>query len=188
MKIKDITLDQTNPIVIAVEPLKSDAVDRAEKEARKLVEKIKKDLADNNNDLEIVAPYPKTVGPGALWGEAFHIALAKRKLYGSLVSHRKGSRSFHEPDYVDIHGPYVDKFIENAKEDAAFQYKQFIHKLIKKVGEVKTASLSGNHVWGYSILSVTLSDGSEQKWKTQQIVNVSKLGKLFNQWPTRKMK
>jgi hypothetical protein len=29
--------------------------------------------------------------------------------------------------------------------------------------------------------------GTVERWKTQQIVNVSRLGKLFNQWPTRQL-
>lgn len=188
MKIKDITQDMNNPIVKAVEPLKSDAVNRAEQEANKIVEKITKDLAENNNDMKIVAPYPKSFGPEFRSREDYMLKLAKRKLYGSIVKYRNSSHRQNEPEIVDVYPPYVDKFVEHAKQDAAFQYNEFIHKLVKKIGDVTNATLTGNHVWGHSILTVTLVDGTQQKWKTQQIVNVSKLGKLFNQWPTRKQK
>jgi hypothetical protein len=188
MKVKDITLDMNNPIVKAVEPLKADAIKRAEEEANKIIQRVTDLLHQAGNDIQIAAPYPKSVGPNALWGEHYHMALSKYKLFKSLTKSRKGSRSPNEPDFADIDQNLVQRFIKQSKEDAAFQYKQFIHKLVRKIGKVKDAVLEGNHVWGYSILTVTLPDDTKQKWKTQQIVNVSKLGKLFNQWPTRKVK
>lgn len=42
--------------------------------------------------------------------------------------------------------------------------------------------------WSSGTTVVRLSDGSEQEWHTQVIVNQSCLGKLFNQWPTRRVK
>lgn len=59
-------------------------------------------------------------------------------------------------------------------------------KLIGKIGPVTSATIKGNHVWGHSVLTITNPDAVVEHWKTRQIVNVSKLGKLFNQWPTRK--
>jgi hypothetical protein len=82
----------------------------------------------------------------------------------------------------------VRRFIKQRMEWAAADYDAFVIKLVKKIGEVKKAELHGNHVWGYSTLIVTIPDGEVQAWKTQQIVNHSKLGKPFNQWPTRRMK
>lgn len=82
----------------------------------------------------------------------------------------------------------VEKFIQAAKADAAAQYEAFVAKLQQKIGEVKNATLKGNHVWSYSILTVEKPDGTVEHWKTQMIINVSKLGKMFNQFPTRKVK
>ena len=42
--------------------------------------------------------------------------------------------------------------------------------------------------WSSGTTVVRLSDGSEQEWYTQVIVNQSCLGKLFNQWPTRRVR
>lgn len=42
--------------------------------------------------------------------------------------------------------------------------------------------------WSSGTTVVRLSDGSEQEWHTQVIVNQSCLGKLFNQWPTRRVR
>lgn len=40
--------------------------------------------------------------------------------------------------------------------------------------------------WSSGTTVVRLSDGSEQEWHTKVILNQSCLGKLFNQWPTRR--
>ena len=42
--------------------------------------------------------------------------------------------------------------------------------------------------WSSGTTVVRLSDGSEQEWYTQVIANQSCLGKLFNQWPTRRVR
>ena len=39
-----------------------------------------------------------------------------------------------------------------------------------------------------SVVKVTTVDGSSFKLSTKTIINFSKLGKLFNQFPTRKVK
>ena len=82
----------------------------------------------------------------------------------------------------------IDRFVAARKEQAAAEYDAFIAKLVKKIGPVVTAELDGNHVWSHSILTVVLKSGEQQRWKTQQITNISKYGKHFNQWPSRKMK
>jgi hypothetical protein len=178
--------DTSNPIVQAVAPLKNDAIARAEEEANKMVAHIAKKLEEAGWDLDVAAPYPKSAW--SVSREQYILQVSKHKLYGSVVKHRASSRRFSDPDFVDMHQPYIDRFIEQAKKDAAFQYDAFVAKLVKKIGETTEATLTGNHVWGHSILHVILVDGTKQNWKTQQIVNVSKLGKLFNQWPTRKQK
>ena len=83
------------------------------------------------------------------------------------------------------------KFIKDAKDDASVAFDKYVAKMIKKIGDVKSAEMTSvynRNVWGFSVLSVINQDDEVSSWKTQQIVNVSKLGKLFNQWPTRKMK
>jgi hypothetical protein len=174
-----------NPIEVAVAPLKNDAIERAEKEAKDIVEKVRSSLEAVGNDLELAAPYPKSWGADR---NTYIMQLSKYKLFCSLVKHRARSRSRNEPDFVDIDTTLVEKFVERTKQDAAFQYDAFVAKLQRKIGEVKDATLTGNHVWGHSILTVTLPDDSKQRWKTHMIVNRSKLGTLFNQWPSRKVK
>ena len=71
-------------------------------------------------------------------------------------------------------------------------YQAFTFKLADKIAEaaggkeVKSVThVSGGDVWGWSTLRAGLADGSEIRLETKQIINVSCLGKLFNQWPTR---
>ena len=113
---------------------------------------------------------------------------ATYKLFRSLTTWRKSSISMHEPEMADMDAAKAEEFVKEAKEDAAYQYEQYVAKLNKKIGPTKSATLEGNHVWGYSFLRVVTASGEKQTWKTQTIINQSKLGKVFNQFPTRKIK
>ncbi len=181
-----LTIQKDDPVVIAVEPLKTDAVERAEKEAKKVVENVKKTLAENENDLNKVAPYPSGFGISRL---EYSTKLAKYNLYNSLTRWKEGHTvTPHSPNYVYVDSAKVQKFIKKSKEDAALQYDAFVLKLTEKIGPTRSAILTGNHVWSWSLLEVVTKSGEKQIWKTQQITNVSKLGRLFYQWPTRKVK
>jgi len=173
-----------NAIENAVLPLKSEAVQRAEQEAQRMIDRIIAELEAAGWNLDVVAPQPNT-----RMGRNEYVQMrAHRDLFTSVTTYTQTSRRPSEPD-IRARSPEAEqRFIDEAKKDAAFQYDLFVAKLVKKVGETTDATLVGSHVWGHSILTVTLLDGSVQKWKTQMIVNVSKLGKLFNQFPTRIVK
>jgi len=85
------------------------------------------------------------------------------------------------PHYVIITDKKIEKFINDSRKDASEQYDASVAKLVKKIGPVTDATLDGDHVWNYSILTVAKENGQIERWKTQMIINVSKLGKLFNQ-------
>lgn len=174
-----------NKIAEVVLPLKEDAIKKAEEHAKTLIENCRKNLAENDNDLGLVAPYPKA---GRLSTAEYWFRMGKYTLYNKLVKHRKSTRMMNEPDYVDIYPEYCERFITQSREDAAIQYDAFVAKLVEKIGEVKDVKLIGNHVWSFSILTVEKEGGIIEHWKTQMIINVSKHGKIFNQWPTRKVK
>lgn len=174
----------TSLIAQAVEPLREAAIARAEKEARNFLLSISKKLEENNYDRNAFAPYPKGTD---------YSGFSTKKAWYELVrrvtnSNWPGSRSPKDPDIAKMDFDVSYKFVEQQKKDASFEYDAFIAKLESKIGEVVSAELEGDHVWGYSFLTVEKADGSKEKWKTQMIVNVSKHGKLFNQFPTRKVK
>lgn len=175
----------SNPIEEAVRPLKTDAMDRAEQYAKTIIETVKKNLEANGHDLQIVAPYPKDARMGR---SEYMQVLATYSLYRDLTVSRAATRGMNDPNYADMSAEGCTEFVNAARENAAFQYEAFIAKLTKKAGPATTATLDGNHVWGHSILTVTKADGGTQRWKTQTIINQSKLGKVFNQFPTRLVK
>lgn len=176
-----------NPIHTAVAPLKADAIVRAEQEAQKIVAHVAAQLAAHDFNLNATAPYPKTYGST----RDYAVAKATHNLYVSLttVDEERNPRYGAAPAayYVKMRNARIARFIAQAQEDAAAQYDAFVAKLTHKIGDCDSATLEGNHVWGHSLLTVTKANVTE-KWKTRQIVNTSKLGRLFNQWPTRKVK
>jgi hypothetical protein len=98
-----------------------------------------------------------------------------------------GYRKHGDPELVRISEERYARMREQVRQDAGASFDAYVAKLTAKVGEgVISASVVG-HLWDYSILTVEKTSGIEQ-WRTQQILNVSCLGKVFNQWPTRKMK
>lgn len=163
-----ILLTMETAIARAVEPLRTAAIERARKEAADLIERT---FAKHAEDPKF-HDYP--VG---IWNKRVHSEQKGRYMLLQALT-KNGARD----------AAKCSQFVIDACEAASMQYTAFIAKLENKIGAHTTATLEGSHVWGYSILTVTLADGSIQCWKTQQIVNTSVLGTLFNQWPSRKVK
>jgi hypothetical protein len=177
-------INEKHPVALAVEPTRQKAVDAAAAEAKKIVAKVREELKASGFDLLVCAPYPNS-GMGRA---TYMTAQAKYQLFSSLTKWRKGTYSPREPHLADVTPELVAKFIAKAKERAAIDFDAFIVKLVQKIGACKKAELTGDFVWSYSFLAVDKVGGVREVWKTQQIINVSKLGRLFNQWPTRLMK
>lgn len=173
-----------NEIEQAVSHLKQEAMKRAERFARDTVMQVHQLLTASNNDLHVAAPYPSGLNMDRA---QYRTAVAKYQMFQQLTTWRKGSVGLHDPCYADVDPEKVEKYVQAAREDAATQYDAYVAKLIKKIGPVKLARLEGNHVWSYSFLHVETKRGMEV-WKTQMILNHSKYGKVFNQFPTRKVK
>lgn len=172
----------TNPIEAAVSPLKEDAIKRAAQEAMRIVDHLTRRLAECEGNADVLAPRPD-------WRDgAYKEKMGRRQLLESISKSTKLARPYSEPDIRVIDADRVAKFVQDAMDNAAAQYEAFVAKLCKKIWHCESAELDGNHVWGYSILTVTYNSGTVERFKTQMIVNVSKHGKLFNQWPTRKVK
>lgn len=175
-------MNTNNPIELAVMPLKADAIMWAGKAARNTVEKVTAELIAADYDANKVAPYPRVGG-----GIPYEMGVAHYQLVRMLTKWRESTNRPGQPCYVDISETKVASFIKDTEESAAASYDAFVEKLVHKIGTVDTATLEGNHVWGYSYLTVTKGEVSEI-WHTRQISNFSKFGKLFAQWPTRKVK
>jgi hypothetical protein len=175
------------PVGAALHPQKIEAVKAAAMDAAVTVGAIQLKLEQAGWDLNVLVPEPKSV-----WDRDYKAIRAKRNLIESLTERADGSYSYArrgQPDIRKMDPKGIARFIERAEQDAALQYDAFICKMVKKIGEgAVTARIEGEHIWGYSFLTVTLKDGSSERWKTQQIINTSIHGLRFPQWPSRKVK
>jgi len=186
VEAREALKDPNNLIAVAVMPQKKKAQDRAEQFAKERVAFVKSELEKNGWDINAAAPRPRSMGMGRV---QYMAAAAKRYMFASVVKSRVSYLSMNAPDFVDMNKERIAKFIADARKSAAEEYDMFVMKLNGKIGAVKSAKLEGDHVWGFSFLTVQPKDKGrkEEIWKTQMILNVSKLGKAFNQFPTRKV-
>jgi len=168
-----------SPIALAIAPLRDEAVAAAKVWAEKTAEAAREKLTAAGFDLEVAAPYPKA----GIGRERFKQALALRAHLSRFMQS--------DDDRFTRFSWSVDgaaRFVQRQMEETAASFDSFVLKLDGKVGAHTAAELVIGATWCYSILRVTMADGTVQRWKTQSIVNCSVLGKLFNQWPTRLMK
>lgn len=170
-------------IALAVEPLRAEAVERAVNFAKETIAKMTANLEAAEWDLNVVAPYPNS-GVGR---PTYMSMNAKRNMYRILfeMNPTNGNRPS-DPIFMLRDEESEARFVKMAAESASLEFDAYVAKLVAKVGEHSTARVTGS-LWNYSILTVETPEG-EQRWKTQQILNVSKLNKVFNQYPTRKIK
>lgn len=169
------------PVGAAIYPLKAAAVARATQDAQKVVDRVAAELAEAGG---VLAPYPTR---RAVSERDYERAMSKYRLWSVLTV---GDKTSYRPSDVQtgtMSENGAEWFIAQAQAQAAEQYDAFVCKLVNKIGDGATvATLDGSHVWGHSILTVTKPGGVE-RWKTQQIVNYSKFGLPYNQWPSRKV-
>lgn len=190
--VNKFVYDRQHPVAIAVEPQKVDAIKQAEDWAIAYIAVAKAKLIECEWNINAAAPYP-------VKGDGMFTEMAKREkraFYRSITKARKVDvyqpYSETEPRYVDWDAPASNVFIHQQCQKAADRYDMFVYKLVNKIGPCNTATLEGNHVWGFSILTVTKHVGTIaaviERWKTQQIENRSKYDLQFAQWPSRLMK
>lgn len=180
----------TNPIAKAIEPQKAECVNRAEQAYINHVENVIKPLlAEHGYDINKAAPRPNGMRDSRA---AYVFKVNKRAeiqaITESANKNEFGYRPHGAPELVRISEPRYARMREQVRKDAGESFDAYVAKLTAKVGEGVVEALVMGHLWEHSILTVTMIDTSIQHWKTQQIINVSCLGKVFNQWPTRRMK
>jgi len=179
-------LASAEPVGLALHPLKESAVTHADKVAREYVNRLLAKLAEHGMDINAVAPYPDSYRDGR---DEYMRKQAVRHAYNSVTRTAPGQGNTYRAkvEIVEACAEYIERFVHNARRGAAFEYDAFICKMVMKIGAGCTeANISGDHVWSYSILRVQV-DGEWQSWKTQQIVNYSKFGVPYAQWPSRQL-
>lgn len=150
------------------EEYKREAADRAAKQYDYYAEKLK--AAGYN--LDVAAP-----APGSRIGrEAYMMMKAKRD---ALVRASGGTGKPSEA--------FKARHIQSAVLAAEESFDAWVAKMVQKIGkDVQAAAMTGNP-WTGSILRVETTGGEKQTWRTQMIINFSKYGKIFNQFPSRQM-
>ena len=179
---KAAALAANTVIADATHPMKIAAMEKSRKEAEEYLEKIKARLEKNDFDPYKVVPRPPVQTPQTYdGGYAEKEANKNRYPYEQMVA-RNGSR-------YEWAENKAQRYIDNCVKGTSDHYDSYVSKMNNKIKNPVSAKFSWvSDVWGSSMLEVTLLDGTTEYWKTQIIVNVSKLGKLFNQWPTRRIK
>lgn len=168
------------PIANAVAPLKQQAADRAELAVTEQIERTLAALAAVGNDMDVFAPLPR----GTMDRASYKQAAALRSFVSSITVGTKACRMPRDPNLRTTNPEGIARVVAQARGEAEAGFDAYVAKLEQKVGEHSAAALHGSSVWGHSVLDVQTPAGA-QRWVTKQILNVSVLGKLFNQWPTR---
>jgi hypothetical protein len=157
----------------------------AEKRAKDFVNDRLEVLKKHGMDLDKVAPPPNSRTMGA---SEYKTAQAKRDLYRSITKSTNSALGRGEPDIREPNKAMIDRYIEMNKQGAEDAYRNFMEKMIQKIGKpVVDAKMTGN-IWTNAVLTVTTDDNEEQVWHTQMILNFSKYQKMFNQFPSRRKK
>lgn len=174
---------QLSPVAQAINPSREAAVDRAVIRAKQFVETIRAELIAADMDLDRVAPFPNN----KMSREDYIAAKTRYEVVNRFVTQPATRRRSDPRIAIGFNDDGIDHFIGMVATDASADFDAYVAKLEAKVGDCVAATVDGN-LWNESILTVTTADGAVERWKTQMIINVSSLGKLFNQFPTRKLK
>jgi hypothetical protein len=142
-------------------------------------------LKDAGWDLNKVAPPPNSSNMDR---ERYMTAQNKRSLYTSITKAKDSSSRRGEPDIREPNQVMIDHYINQAVKGAEESYRDFMQKMINKIGKPVTDAVMTGSIWTNASLKVTTSDGENQTWNTKMILNFSKYQKMFNQFPSRKLK
>lgn len=175
-----------SPIATAIAPLRDAAIADANAQYDLMVAKAVAKLEAAGWDLDVAAPRPN----GNMDRGDYMRMRAVCGFFSSITRPLTCGRRIDEPDMVALDEARIEKVRGQVKAEAGASFEAYAAKLEKKVGAVVAAELMGDSagLWSYSVLTVTLADGTVQRWKTQRILNCSGLGTLFHQWPTRLIK
>lgn len=179
----------------AIESLRSKAVKTAERNAHEFLDGLSAKLRAVGWDLDKLVPLvAHPVSQGLKYSHpdygkvkrAHEESTAQRNVYLNIFYREKVNTS---AVILRSDPAFTDRFVRNAIRDANYEFDVFLFKMVKKIGNAVKAEVTEQYgLMHFSLLKVTLENGTEQTWKTQQIVNYSVLGKAFNQWPTRMTK
>lgn len=186
-----------NLVEQAIEQIRLETVNYVVNSAKNYVDRVIELLRNADWDLDVAYPYPKSYGPNAVYDrKVYKTMLDKRNFAHSLtVTDKVRTPAYRRTDdhlFVEFNQELVNHYLEGVRKMADQQFVDFTYKLTQKISLDNVSSIVLDDLfkwpWEQSILHVIRNDGTKEKWKTQIIVKTSCLGKVFNQWPTRKVK
>jgi hypothetical protein len=165
-------------LITVLEQHKDEFIKMAGERASQNYDSYMKELEKNDWSLDKIAPLPEK---SKRYTEEGKTVMNRRQWYIGLTD-GGGNVIRHESQAKRL------QMIEEAKQGAEADYMAWVIKMTDKIGKtVQSAKMTGSP-WDHSMIDVVTEDGEEQRWKTQMIINVSKYGKPFNQFPTTQVK
>jgi len=166
-------------------PMRLATIEFAEQRTRERAASVYARIESMGGDL--LAAYPM---PDPKFGDRAYHEGKSAYLFAVSVTrplNRNASRRRGDPLFIAPCNDSLNKVVAEERKSADEQFEAYLVKLAGKTGPVAGATLhaSGASVWQQSTLVVTRPDGTTAVFITKRIINVSKLGKLFYQWPTR---
>jgi hypothetical protein len=179
-----VAASANSPITQLIAPIRAKAMDMAEARMVEQVKLAKSKFEEHGWDLLKIAPDPH----GRMSRKQYSLAQAKQNFYSGFVEFKSNAFSKNERLCV-WDDARVERVIAQTRELAGFEFDAYVIKLNEKVGAHTAAVLvDTNGLWNDSTIDVTLASGKVERWNTKTIINVSVLGKMFNQFPTRLVK
>lgn len=176
--------NDTDVVYKAVLPMKDMAMDRAEELFRKDIEKAAAALEKHGGDIDLIAPYPAEDQTRENRDQFQAVDMARMFFYSICTR----PNALVKPNLLALSAEKVEEEVAKTRRAAGAEFDAFVYKLNAKINDVTVkASITGNPWIGSHLIVETKNKGT-QLWHTQIIVNRSKLGKLFNQFPTRLVK
>jgi hypothetical protein len=185
-----VAASANSPITQLVAPIREKSVDIAEARMREQIALVKSKFEENGWDISKVAPRPGT----NVSRKDYNRAMLKHNFYSQFIKLIDDFNQQIEPVIKDkpvyeLDVKNIERVIARVRAETALEFDAYVIKLNAKVGAHTAAVLvDTNGLWNDSTIDVTLTSGKVERWNTKTIINVSVLGKMFNQFPTRLVK
>jgi len=124
---------------------------------------------------------------GHYGSSSYKLTQTQRSLYQNITRVKSG-RKVGEPEIREPDKQGIDRYVKANVDGAEASYRQFMQKMITKIGKPVTHAKMEGNIWTNAVLTVTTNDGEEQVWNTKMILNFSKYQTMFNQFPSRRKK
>jgi hypothetical protein len=176
----------TNAIANAVAPLKQASVDAAVARTIASQNAIIEKLSQHGWDIDAAFPRPSTKVSRSVYQAAYDLRCAVE----AIVDFEKSVYRHNEVKIVKVNADKIAYELEQAALNAKYSFDCYVTKLNVKVGTGIIDATMGyvNGLWSNSNLIVQKNNGAKEVWNTKCITNRSKLGRWFNQFPTRQVK